>query len=43
MKLIPKIVRRKKKEIKKGFRESLISRIEEFERFRENKISQTEA
>ena len=28
---------------KNGFRESLISRIEEFEGFRENKISRTEA
>ena len=38
MKLIPKIVRKKNR-----FRESLISRIEEFEGFRENKISRTEA
>ena len=42
MKLIPKIVR-KKNEKKNRFRESLISRIEEFEGFRENKISRTEA
>ena len=33
----------KKKLKKNGFRESLISRIEEFEGFRENKISRTEA
>ena len=35
--------REKKKEKKNRFRESLISRIEEFEGFRENKISRTEA
>ena len=34
---------REKKERKNRFRESLISRIEEFEGFRENKISRTEA
>ena len=34
---------REKKENKNRFRESLISRIEEFEGFRENKISRTEA
>ena len=33
----------KKREKKNRFRESLISRIEEFEGFRENKISRTEA
>ena len=42
MKLIPKIVREKKEE-KKSIRESLISQIEEFEGFRENKISRTES
>ena len=41
MKLIPNIV--KKNEKKNRFRESLISRIEEFEGFRENKILRTEA
>ena len=36
--------RERKKKLKKNrFRESLISRIEEFEGFRENKISWTEA
>ena len=34
---------RGKKKKKNRFRESLISRIEEFEGFRENKISRTEA